>query len=293
MLVKARGYHVKMGRIRRGRKVLPTAASLYLAHHRNLCHRIFIRNLSLAPLAYFPDPVPPNSDFHALLTSMRKLKAKLIVGITLCGILLLLAATPLVNYRLLSVVSSSMEPTIQPGAIIAVSQAAANLLAPGDIFTFHLDDILITHRIIDVGFDGDFYYTAKGDANQKPDPYRIRRGDVFGKVVYITPPKLATFLLFLRSLNFSYALFFLPIAYILYHGTRKILPPKKISRRNVQMVSWLCTHCNKRMYSAYDSREKITIDCLYCDTSIINPYYQKSLSLATEHKPSPAKAYYK
>lgn len=59
------------------------------------------------------------------------------------------------------------------------------------------------------------------------------------------------------------------------------------------MVSWLCPHCNKRMYSAYDSREKMTITCLYCETTIINPYYQKRLSLATEHKPSQAKAYYK
>jgi signal peptidase len=110
--------------------------------------------------------------------------------------LIFLSSTPL---RLFFVASGSMEPDIPTGSIIAVKSNPQSVLEPGLVITYQKDNILITHRIVDIGHDGSFYYITKGDANLGPDPEPVRHHQVTGKVVFVTPPFMAPALRYFRK----------------------------------------------------------------------------------------------
>ena len=101
--------------------------------------------------------------------------------------------------RLLTVVSGSMEPALPTGTLIAVQKPGDKLFAPDEIITFQQDDILITHRIVEVGYDHGFYYITQGDANANPDVQPVRPRDVMGHVVFIMPAVLVPVLSLLRT----------------------------------------------------------------------------------------------
>ncbi len=104
------------------------------------------------------------------------------------------------RYALLCVQSGSMAPALPVHAVITVDRQQAFPLNRGDIITYRSGDgRLITHRVVGAGFDGAFYYITKGDANLSTDPYPVRENDIFGRVIFVTPPKLAAFIRFLSS----------------------------------------------------------------------------------------------
>lgn len=102
-------------------------------------------------------------------------------------------------YKLLVVKSGSMAPALPIHSVIAVTKKNQHLFQPGEIITYYTDGRLITHRIINVGYDGDIYYQTKGDANRFPDNYHVRRQDVYGRVVFVTSPTLSALLSLLNS----------------------------------------------------------------------------------------------
>lgn len=79
----------------------------------------------------------------------------------------------LFGYQLKTVLSGSMEPSIQTGSIIAVKsvdQEERTALKKGDVITFRDENRLVTHRISDVSStDGHVQYTTKGDNNDAAD----------------------------------------------------------------------------------------------------------------------------
>ncbi|MBS4022216.1 MAG: signal peptidase I [Dethiobacter sp.] len=104
------------------------------------------------------------------------------------------------RYSLLTVKTGSMKPALSTNAVIVVDKQRNTLFNTGDIITFHAGDgRLITHRIVAAGFDGDVYYITKGDANRSSDLQPVRRYDIFGRVIFVTPAFLALFIHFLRS----------------------------------------------------------------------------------------------
>jgi signal peptidase len=114
----------------------------------------------------------------------------------LCG----LATLPLHSrYTLLSVQSGSMLPSLPVHSVVAVDRHCPFPLKSGDIITYRSGGRLITHRVIAAGFDGAFYYITKGDANRGADPDPVREHEVFGRVVFVTPPQMAAFIRFLSS----------------------------------------------------------------------------------------------
>ncbi len=116
--------------------------------------------------------------------------------VVLCA--LLFAITPatrdLVPYTLFSVKSGSMAPAIPTHSIIAVKTKDKHIFNPYEIITYYRGDRLITHRILSVGYEGEIYYQTKGDANSIPDTYHVRHQDIYGKVVFVTPPALSAFI---------------------------------------------------------------------------------------------------
>lgn len=108
--------------------------------------------------------------------------------------------------EILTVLSGSMEPGIQTGAVIAVkpvTEQGQGSFKPGDVITYKaLDgsDSLITHRIISVVGSGDSTeYITKGDNNDAQDPTPIPAGNVVAQYADFTIPFLGYFMNWVKS----------------------------------------------------------------------------------------------
>jgi signal peptidase I len=66
--------------------------------------------------------------------------------------------------------TSSMYPTITENAkgVNIVPESPAEIKA-GDIITYEQDNILIVHRVVEIGDDGEWYAITKGDATETAD----------------------------------------------------------------------------------------------------------------------------
>lgn len=88
-----------------------------------------------------------------------------------------------VKFRSYIIVSPSMEPTINAGDMIFVKKVNVDKLEEGDIISFNKENIVATHRIINI--DGDTV-TTKGDNNNLEDT-PIKKSDVIGKYSFRIP----------------------------------------------------------------------------------------------------------
>lgn len=99
------------------------------------------------------------------------------------------------GYRILHVVSGSMEPMIESGSYIIIKEVSVSTLQEGDVITFVSEEPSIygmynTHRIYDICKDtytGDKLFITKGDAYAEPDLYPVKAEQVVGKLVKILP----------------------------------------------------------------------------------------------------------
>ncbi|MGB9960139.1 MAG: signal peptidase I [Candidatus Bathyarchaeales archaeon] len=85
------------------------------------------------------------------------------------------------------VYTGSMEPAIPVGSIVVIKPAVPETLTVGDIICFKIEaesPTTVTHRIIDVTNEG---FKTKGDANEDPDPWTVKKQDVVGKVIAVIP----------------------------------------------------------------------------------------------------------
>jgi len=85
---------------------------------------------------------------------------------------------PFFNYYLFTVLTGSMQNTLYPGDNIIVKKD--NNYKVGDIVTYQLDGVYITHRIVKI--EGN-EVTTKGDANTTEDP-AFDKKNIVGKYVY-------------------------------------------------------------------------------------------------------------
>lgn len=119
------------------------------------------------------------------------------------------------GYQLKTVLSGSMEPTFLTGSIIAVKPLDLEekmSLVPEDIITFQTaDDMLITHRVIDVVHSGDHVlYETKGDNNQTADLDLVLADNVVAKYSGFTIPFIGYFINFAQSKEGSAILLLVP-----------------------------------------------------------------------------------
>ena len=103
------------------------------------------------------------------------------------------------KYRLMTVLTGSMQPYMYPGDMIAIKAVPAEELVKGDVITFRAANgkDLVTHRIDEVMFDGVAFYTM-GDAKQIRDNNLVEYNSVIGKVTFKIP-KLGLVANFLRT----------------------------------------------------------------------------------------------
>lgn len=97
------------------------------------------------------------------------------------------------------IATGSMQPVIDPGDIIIVKKVDNEKLEIGDIIQFKDEDILISHRIIEIlEHEGRRVYKTKGDNNSVKDSEPVSPDQIKGKIVY-TIPKLGLITLYLKS----------------------------------------------------------------------------------------------
>jgi len=131
-----------------------------------------------------------NTAFRIFLEKMKIVKffLNVVYGFFL-AVAVMLAASMLPvpgNYRVLSVLSGSMEPAIHTGSVVIVAPAADYKI--GEVITFgeiSKTKTPTTHRISDMKIvDGKPVYITKGDANNAPDNKEVAFGEVKGKVLF-------------------------------------------------------------------------------------------------------------
>ncbi|MEL1135345.1 signal peptidase I [Desulfitobacterium sp. THU1] len=87
------------------------------------------------------------------------------------------------------IATGSMIPMIQPGDVILVDKKIDVMrLATGDVIQFRRDDILISHRIIEViEKDGIKSYKTQGDNNSGPDRELVKPENIKGSIIKVVP----------------------------------------------------------------------------------------------------------
>ncbi len=124
-------------------------------------------------------------------------------AIALIAILLLVSAFPIprlfggqaVNYKVLTVLSGSMEPAIHTGSVVVIKPHSTSSgqvdYKVGDIITFGATSktqVTTTHRIVEIkDSNGQQVYITKGDANNAPDAKEIPQNQIIGKVLVDVP----------------------------------------------------------------------------------------------------------
>jgi len=138
------------------------------------------------------------------------------------------------GYRMLVVMSGSMEPKIKTGSVVLVKRVAE--YKENNIITFlknpsdNLKDIksIITHRIIEVHDDeGRATFTVKGDNNDTPDNEMVTERQVLGKVI-LSIPYAGRAIAFTKTQTGFMMLIVIPAALLIYNEILNI--KKEISK---------------------------------------------------------------
>lgn len=148
----------------------------------------------------------------------------LTVFIGAIAVLLIGSVIPITgNYKLMVVQSGSMEPVIKMGSMVVVKPSEDYKI--GDMISFMNRverEESITHRIIDLEvIEGESFYITKGDANEDPDPRRVAKREIIGKVLFSIPYFGYAVDFAKKPLGFA-LIIILPAAIIIFDEARKI-----------------------------------------------------------------------
>lgn len=147
----------------------------------------------------------------------------ILFGLIGIGILVVFSFIPIPgNYKIFTVQSGSMEPTIHTGSLIFVKPMAD--YAVGDIVTKKTEDpkVTITHRIIskeEIG--GETVFETKGDANDASDGTKFTKDGIVGKE-FLKIPYLGYPVGYAKTSQGIIILIVIPAVIIIYDEMQKI-----------------------------------------------------------------------
>ena len=113
-----------------------------------------------------------------------------IAFIAAIAILLIISALPITgNFKVMTVLSGSMEPAIKTGSVVVVKPVDSYKIEDIITFTNPKKPVeSVTHRIYDMKvIEGRISYITKGDANNAPDQREVSEREVVGKVLFSIP----------------------------------------------------------------------------------------------------------
>lgn len=126
----------------------------------------------------------------------------------------------LFGYQLKTVLSGSMEPDIQTGSIISIKEVDDPTgFQTGDVITFRTDeDVLVTHRIVEVN-EGGSQYITKGDANNAADVEPVNAENVVGSYIGLTIPYIGYVMNFANSSEGAALLLVIPGVFLIIYSS--------------------------------------------------------------------------
>ncbi len=146
-------------------------------------------------------------------------------AIALIAVLLIVSVLPITgNYKILTVLSGSMEPGIKVGSVVVVKPSKDYKIR--DIITFgevSKTKTPTTHRIYEMKVEGGQpIYITKGDANNAPDQKEITAREIIGKVLFDVP--YAGYAVDTAKKPFGFMLIIVvPAALIIFDEIKKII----------------------------------------------------------------------
>ena len=78
-----------------------------------------------------------------------------------------------------------MEPVLNKNSISLEIEPLIYEIDVGDIISYKHEGLIIIHRVVSIGDDGEWFAITKGDNNLEIDPYKVRFENVKGLVVGI------------------------------------------------------------------------------------------------------------
>ena len=130
------------------------------------------------------------------------------------------------------VYTGSMEPAIPVGGIVVIKPVDPETLKIGDIICFKLTEpTSITHRIINITDQG---FITKGDANEDPDQWIVKKENVIGKAI-LTIPFIGYLGYFVRTPTGFILLILLPASVIIIMEIRNIV--KELTKQKQEQTS--------------------------------------------------------
>lgn len=95
----------------------------------------------------------------------------------------------ILGYKVMTVLSGSMEPLLKPGDIVVAKQIDPEKVKVNDVITYRNNQqTLVTHRIIElVTNDGEVFFQTKGDANNVEDEGLISSEQLVGLLFFHIP----------------------------------------------------------------------------------------------------------
>lgn len=111
---------------------------------------------------------------------------------------LLIVLVQVTGWRIDTVLSGSMEPSISTGGMVIIRPAVADDIHIGDIIAFSNGKEEICHRVMEVQAGPSLVFITKGDANRAADLIPVTAENVHGKV-FFSVPLLGYFAHFVRT----------------------------------------------------------------------------------------------
>ena len=105
------------------------------------------------------------------------------IPIATCLILLVILISGIFKYKLIAIASNSMSPVYRRGDAVIYEKINVKELKEGDILAFQKNNIVVTHRIVEIWKqNGKYYFTTKGDNNNSIDNGKVEERNVLGRV---------------------------------------------------------------------------------------------------------------
>lgn len=131
------------------------------------------------PTLTFDEPKPVRPTAWSRLGAIANQLVTVILVVAVAAMLVVNVGPLFLPYRVYTVLSGSMAPTIPVGSEVILRQTDASQIQRGDIITFSRPghpDQLVTHRVVSIASDpntGAPVFITKGDANGVSDSWQI------------------------------------------------------------------------------------------------------------------------
>ena len=137
------------------------------------------------------------------------------------------------NYKIMAVLSGSMEPAIKTGGIVIVKPFSEYKV--GDVISFATAaglKVSTTHRIVEIKTaGGKTTYITKGDANSDKDAGEVDKRNVIGKVLF-SMPYAGYLLAFVRQPMGFVAAVIIPSMLVVFDEGQNVWREMRMQKRN-------------------------------------------------------------